>query len=222
MIMRRIIFLVLLWLMPVVTAMAMPIGMTTAQSLNVRSAPSGEVVDSLPMGSVAGVLNMQGDWLKVMYFEGGDTGRPREGWIHSQHFRVTSATGGGGSSCETEYRSGAEVCLNIINTNLDCREDFSSDTYRSCDVTAEYELTTDYRGQSSLGVDVSCDAEITHHAVNGMRRSSSESDWFSHSLYSHGLDWHAMNFYFRFNTFDEMYRVQLDSVTCRIESVDLW
>ncbi|MBZ0330666.1 SH3 domain-containing protein [Halomonas sp. ANAO-440] len=220
--MRRILIFALLWLMPVVMAVAMPIGMTTAQSLNVRSAPSGEVVASLPMGTVAGVLDMQGDWLKIMYFEGGDTSRSREGWIHSQHFRLTSASGVGGSSCETEYRSGAEVCLNIINTNLDCREDFSSGTYRSCDVTAEYELTTDYRGQSSLGVDVSCDAQMTRHAVNGMRRSSSESNWFSHSLYSHGSDWNSMNLSFRFNTFDEVHRVQLDSVTCRIESVQLW
>ncbi|MCE8037037.1 SH3 domain-containing protein [Halomonas sp. MCCC 1A11062] len=218
----RILFFVLLWLMPVVTAVAMPIGMTTAQSLNVRSAPSGEVVASLPMGTVAGVLDMQGDWLKVMYFEGGDTSRSREGWIHGQYFRLTSASGVGGSSCEMEYRSGAEVCLNLINTNLDCHEDLSSDTYRSCDVTAEYELATDYRGQSSLGVDVSCDAEITHHTVNGRRRSSTESDWFSHSLYSHGSDWNAMNFSFSFNSFDEIYRVQLDSVTCRIENVQLW
>ena len=220
--MTKILLFALLWLMPVAMAVAMPIGMTTAQSLNVRSAPSGEVVDSLPMGTVAGVLDMQGDWLKVMYFEGGDTSRSREGWIHGQYFRLTSASGVGGSSCETEYRSGAEVCLNIIDTNLDCREDFSSDTYRSCDVTAEYELTTDYRGQSSLGVEVSCDAEITHHAVSGRRRSSSESDWFSHSLYSQGSDWHSMDFSFRFSTLREVHRVQLDSVTCRIKSVDLW
>ncbi|MDL0433684.1 SH3 domain-containing protein [Marinobacter sp. TBZ242] len=220
--MRRIIFFALLWLMSMATAVAMPIGMTTAQSLNVRSAPSGEVVASLPMGTVAGVLDMEGNWLKIMYFEGGGTNRSREGWIHSQHFRLTSASGVGGSSCDTEYRSGAEVCLNIINTNLDCREDLSSDTYRSCDVTAEYELTTDYRGQSSLGVDVSCDAEITHQTVNGRRRSSSESEWFSHSLYSQGSDWDAMNLSFSFNSFDDIYRVQLDSVTCRIESIQLW
>lgn len=220
--MRRIALFVFLWLMPVATALAMPIGMTTAQSLNVRSAPSGEVVGSLPMGTVAGVLDMRGDWLKIMYFERGDSSRPREGWIHGQHFRLTTSSGMGGSSCETEYRSGAEVCLNIINTSLDCREDFSSDTYRSCDVTAEYELTTDYRGQSSLGVDVSCDAEITQHAVNGMRRNRSESGWFNHSLYSHGSDWHSMNFAFRFNALDEIYRVQLNSVACRIQSVDLW
>lgn len=220
--MRKIIFCVLLWLTPVVMAVAMPVGMTTAQSLNVRSAPSGEVVDSLPMGTVAGVLDMQGEWLKIMYFEGGDTSRSREGWIHTQYLRLTSASGVGGSSCETEYRSGAEVCLNIINTNLDCREDLSSDTYRSCDVKAEYELTTDYRGQSSLGVDVSCDTEITHHAVNGMRRNSTESNWYSHSLYSHGSDWGYMDFSFRFNTVDEVNRVKLDSVTCRIESAQLW
>ncbi|WP_445000234.1 SH3 domain-containing protein [Halomonas mongoliensis] len=220
--MRKIVFSLLLWLMPAVTAMAMPIGMTTAQSLNVRSAPSGEVVGSLPMGTVAGVLDVRGDWLKIMYFERGDSSRPREGWVHGQHFRLTSASGVGGSSCETEYRSGAEVCLNIINTSIDCREDFSSDTYQSCDVTADYELTTDYRGQSSLDVDVYCDAEITQYPVSGMRRNRSESDWFNHSLYSHGSDWHSMNFSFKFNTFDEIYRVRLNSVTCRIQSVDLW
>lgn len=220
--MRKIVFSLLLWLMPVVTAVAMPIGMTTAQTLNIRSAPSGEVVGSLPMSTVAGVLDMQGDWLKIMYFEGGDTSRSREGWIHAQYFRLTSASGIGGSSCETEYRSGAEVCLNIVNTNLDCHEDFSSNTYRGCDVTTEYELTTDYRGQSSLDVDVSCDAKIIHHAVNSMRRSSSESNWLSHSLYAHGSGWHSMDFSFGFNTLGEINRVQLDSVTCRIDSVDLW
>ena len=146
------------------------------------------------------------------------------GWVSSKFLRVTSSGGSSlsGGSCDTEYQTGAEVCLEVTSADLDCRESYSGDYYRSCDTEISYELQTDYRGQSSINVDVQCEAEISYKARQSYRSSDTDYSSDSHSLYAHGSDYGTAYLSFSFSSYKEVYKVELDSARCEIQSIDLW
>jgi len=71
-------------------------------------------------------------------------------------------TGTFGDDCETEHKTNAEVCVRVSDVSLDCRKNYSDEYYRSCEVTVEYEVTTDYSGGSYLDADIECQTEIRY------------------------------------------------------------
>lgn len=127
-----------------------------------------------------------------------------------------------GDDCETEYKTGAEVCVEVNNADLDCDESYMGNYYDDCEVTVYYELNTDYKGGSYLDVEVRCEAEIEYTGRNTYGWSS-ESEYRdeSHSLYAHGSDSNTITLNFSFSAFEEVTNVKIDSVHCEIESVDL-
>ena len=127
-----------------------------------------------------------------------------------------------GDDCETEYKTGAEVCVEVTNVDLDCDESLMGNYYDDCEVKVHYELDTDYKGGSYLDVEVRCEAEIEYTGRNTYGWSS-ESEYRneSHSLYAHGSNFNTITFDFSFSAFEEVMKVRIDSVHCEIESVDL-
>ncbi|BFM05200.1 hypothetical protein [Halioxenophilus aromaticivorans] len=67
---------------------ALPLAQTTATALNVRIAPEGSVVVSLPRYTVVGVVETQGDWTKIMYFPGSDPAPAKHGWVSTYYLRA--------------------------------------------------------------------------------------------------------------------------------------
>jgi hypothetical protein len=67
-----------------------------------------------------------------------------------------------GDSCEVEYKTNANVCVAVSNSNIDCNEAFGDSYFRDCEVSIEYELATDYSGGSYLEVEVECEVEIEY------------------------------------------------------------
>jgi len=200
---------------------AMPIGITTAQNLNVRSAPGGDTIDTLPDGSVVGILDIKGEWVNVMYLKGASTVQTYKGWVHIAYLQMTSG-GTGQQTCETEYKSGAKVCLSVGKPDLDCDENFDRTYYDSCEVTLNYDLQTDYRGQAYIDADVSCKVEVSYEPDQLYIKSDSDRSSNSHSLYANGSDSGYADFSFQFSSFDEVRKVEIDSAECRIDSVNLW
>lgn len=197
------------------------VAVTTADSLNVRSTPAGEVVDQVPLGTRVGVLRVNGSWARVMYLVNNQSDI-RHGWVSIQYLRATS-TGftGYSSTCEDEYRSGAEVCLEVTDVDLDCDESISGDYYDECEADIDYELSTDYEGQSSIEAEVSCEAEVSYDARNGYGGSESDDDYYSHDLYNTGSEYGSMTLDFSFSRLDEAYDVELESTDCRIDDLTL-
>jgi len=104
-----------------------------------------------------------------------------------------------GDDCETEYETGAEVCVEVTDVDLDCDESYMGN------------------------VEVKCEAEIEYTGRNTYGWSSeSECRHESHSLYAHGSDSNTITLDFSFSAFEEVTNVKIDSVHCEIESVDLW
>jgi hypothetical protein len=213
--------LTLLFALP---ANAMDMGVTIAKSLNVRNQPKGKVIDSLPLGTPVGLLDIKGEWVRVSYFKGANTRKPKYGWVSVKYIRITSRRYTSSSShCETEHKTGAEVCMGVSNADLDCNKSFSGNYYRDCEVELSYQLTTDYNGGSYLDVDVSCEVEISYRGRKGYISSSdSDSETQSHSLFANDSESASMDFDFSFMSSKEVYKVEIESAECQIDSVNLW
>jgi hypothetical protein len=208
----------------VFNANGMRIALTTARSLNVRDTPNGDVIDALPLGSAVEIANSKGGWANVVYFKNGSTSSPKYGWVSIIHLEIMSVGGISSSSgtCETEYQSGAEVCLEISDAELKCNESYTGDYYRDCEVEIDYELTTDYRGQSSISVDIECEAEISFKARQSYNSSESDDESESHTLDANDSDYGSVDIEFSFSSYKEVYKVELESVECEIEDMNLW
>jgi hypothetical protein len=127
-----------------------------------------------------------------------------------------------GDNCETEDKTGANVCVTVTDATLDCHKAFDESRYTDCDADVSYSLKTDYRGNSSLDTDVDCSVEISYSGRNTViTKTDSDSDTNSHTLEAHDETSESANMNFSFSSFDEVTRVKISSVECRIQSVDL-
>jgi len=128
-----------------------------------------------------------------------------------------------GDDCETEYKTGAEVCIEITGVDIDCNESYAGNYYRDCDVTLDYEIQTDYKGGAYIDVEVECTVEIEY---KGRETYTTQSDSGyenrTHSLYAHGSESGSMNFNFSFSSYNEITKVKISSAECEINSVDLY
>ena len=133
------------------------------------------------------------------------------------------AQGVSGDDCETEYKTNAEVCVEITGGDIDCNESYSGNYYRDCDVTLSYDVHTDYSGGAYLDVEVECSVEIEY---KGSQTYSNQSDSISqdesHSLYAHVSESESMNFNFSFSSYQEITSAKISSAECEIDSVDMY
>lgn len=127
-----------------------------------------------------------------------------------------------GDDCETEYKTNAEVCVEITGVDIDCNEGFAGKYYNDCDVTVSYDIETDYRGGSYLDVEVECRVEIEYKG-RGTYITQSDSSYRdeSYTLYAYGSESDSMSFNFSFSSFSEIISVKISSASCEIESVEL-
>ena len=140
-----------------------------------------------------------------------------------ERMRQRRLQGVGGDDCETEYKTNAEVCVEITGRDLDCNKSYSGDYYRDCDVELNYEVKTDYSGGSYLDVEVECNVEIEYKGRETYStQSDSDSRDESYNLYAHGSDSETMSFNFSFSSYKEITSVKISSAKCEIESVNLW
>jgi hypothetical protein len=123
--------------------------------------------------------------------------------------------------CETESQSGAEVCLTITNSYFDCDKSFEGTSYRGCSLSISYKVSTDYRGQSSIDVDVDCEASIDTKKRQGFSGFETAQDDESHTLYANGNDSETVRLSFDFESFEEVYGASVSTASCKIDDVSL-
>ena len=126
-----------------------------------------------------------------------------------------------GGDCETEYKTNAEVCVEITKVDLDCNRSIVGNYYSDCDVLLSYEVNTNYAGRSYLDVEIECRVEIDYSGSGIISNSDSSRKDESHTLYAHDSDTERMTFNFSFSSLSEVSRVRISSARCEIESVDL-
>ena len=132
------------------------------------------------------------------------------------------AQGVSGDDCEMEYKTNAEVCVEITGGDLDCSESYGGGFYRDCDATLSYEVETNYSGSAYLDVEVECTLEIEYKGWQTYStQSDSSSQDESYNLYAHGSDRDSINFNFSFSSYKEITSVKISSAECEIDSVNL-
>ncbi|WP_299237109.1 hypothetical protein [uncultured Halomonas sp.] len=131
------------------------------------------------------------------------------------------ANGASGQSCQTEYDSGAAVCISVNMANLDCDESSDGGFYDSCEVDMDYSLETDYRGGSSINVDVYCEAEISYKSKSGRNRYDSDGYHDFQHLGSYGTGSGYISMDFSFSSYEEVFKVSLKDAWCEMQSVYL-
>ncbi|WP_432472088.1 SH3 domain-containing protein [Amphritea sp. HPY] len=209
------------------TVHALTLAKTTANSLNLRSSPGGEVVFSLPKGSHVGLVEVKGTWAMVIYMPNGSADDAKFGWVSTAYLELLNGRGKigpgysvSGDSCSFEYDSGAQVCVTATDIDIDCRESFDRTYYRGCDVEVDYEVSTDYEGEDHLSADVECEVDIKYKERDGyLWKYDSDDESENHSLYSYGSESGDMDLEFTFSSFREVIQVKVDGVECEISSV---
>lgn len=205
-------------------ANATTIAVTTADSLNVRSSPNGEVVHSLPAGSVVAIQQISGGWAHVFYLDQKRSSGSSTGWVSAQYLRITSGGGSAtatGDDCKKERKSGAKVCLEVTDADFECDENYSGDYYDSCEIEIDYEIRSDYRGESRIAVDIECEGRVSYKARESYNSSDSESESESHYLRANRTISDSMELEFSYSYYQEVYSAEVDSLECELDSVRL-
>lgn len=128
-----------------------------------------------------------------------------------------------GDDCETEYKTNAEVCVEITSVNLDCSESFLGNYYSDCVATIYYDVKTDYRGSSFIDLEIEGRVEIEYEGRDTyFSHSDSSYKYESHNLYSYENDSESMSFDFLFSSLDEITSVKVSSAECEIISIELY
>ncbi|MDP2602443.1 MAG: hypothetical protein Q8S00_07600 [Deltaproteobacteria bacterium] len=127
-----------------------------------------------------------------------------------------------GEDCQTEFKTNAEVCIVVSRASIDCNRSFLGSYYSDCDVTVNYDLSTNYAGGSSIHADVECKVELEYsgRSLYGSSDSQRKSD--THDLFAHGSTSERFRYNFSFSSFQEVTRARITSARCEIESVQLW
>jgi len=127
-----------------------------------------------------------------------------------------------GRHCESEYRSGAEVCLALVDTDLQCDNAIFGNHYQSCNVEISYRLETTYQGSSSIYATFECEAELSYLGKNIFGGSDSDSERKSTTLYAGDSVRGTIELDFSFGVFAEVTRATLDSASCRVKDLNLY
>ncbi len=201
-------------------AYAIVTGLTTAAVI-VHATPDGKPSGTLKRGTLVGVLGTSGKWVKVMYINPPGTKQVKVGWIESSRLYIRAPTGA--RDCKSEYKTNAQVCISVSNKSLDCNPNFDGDGYRSCEVTVDYDVSTDYTGGSYLDADIECEANIEHTGPEMYSwRSDSSTQDNNYSLYAYASQSDSFTFDFSFSSFEKVTRAKIDSVNCTVNSVNMW
>jgi hypothetical protein len=119
-----------------------------------------------------------------------------------------------------EYRSGANVCVTVKNSELNCSESYGKDYYDSCRVDVSLYIETDYRGRGYIDGRVKCEATIATVGSRGYESSDTNDERWNFSLYANDSSSRSIDIDFSFSSYDKIRKVRISDLTCRV--VDLY
>ncbi|WP_289007815.1 hypothetical protein, partial [uncultured Idiomarina sp.] len=125
--------------------------------------------------------------------------------------------------CEIEYKTGAEVCVAVLDGELDCDENYSGNYYNSCEVNLTYKVETNYSGNAYIDASVKCEVEIEYEGKNNYYTDDdSETESRSHSLYANESSRRTFEFDFDFSSYEEINSVKISGAGCKIKDVYMY
>lgn len=127
-----------------------------------------------------------------------------------------------GDHCDIEVQTGSLVCVTVKDTGLRCKEAYSSDYYRGCDVEVDFVVQTNYNGRGYIDGKVECEADLALVEGDGRRSSANEDESQSFSLYANDSRNLSTTIDFSFSHSKQVRRVKATGISCRVRSPWLW
>ena len=138
-----------------------------------------------------------------------------------QEIKRRQTQGVSGNHCSIELQSGARVCLTVRDAHLNCSESYSREYYDRCQVDVTYTVETDHRGNGFIDGRVHCDVSLnTSGARGGSSKLADESNSFT--VMAFGSTSGTMDVTFSLSSYDEVNKVKISDVSCRVENLFLF
>lgn len=199
---------------------AQTIGLTI-KATNVYAEPSfqSEIIDRVEKNTVMLLGELADVFVRVTYLN--TRGELKNGWVRYANIKIHNqqSTSSSSGSCHDIYTTynGANFCLYVDNVRFDCDESYYDNSYDSCDVNIDLSYTSDYNGNDSPQVNITCEAKL--ETTDDSRWTSTERD--SEYIYAYGKDgWESVKINIDVGSYySKIIKVSLEDVDCYIEDV---
>jgi len=121
-------------------------------------------------------------------------------------------------NCRTEPDTDSEVCVRIIDAEIDCSENYEGTHFDSCEVEIDYVVETDYSGNGSINVDLYCEIEVEYESETTYSGSDDEDFRVNVTIYANDFHSGSEDLDFDFY-FEEPKSVELSEAKCRIDDL---
>lgn len=129
------------------------------------------------------------------------------------------AMGARGEHCDSEYSSGANVCVTVKRAELDCSESYDRSHYDSCQADISLYIETDYRGRGYIDGRVKCEVTVAATGARGYESSESNEERWNFSLYANDSATKTIEVDFSFSSYDKVRKVRISDVSCRVRDL---
>lgn len=223
--------LILVLIMGINASAKVTLARPTVDKLNVRHAPHGQILFTLPVDSIVSVKEQQQGWSRIAYLAGDNLSKAKTGWVSADYLKVVadqetksapSNTEFSGDSCVWDYKYLSRTCLSLTDANLDCKEAADGESYNSCQIVIDYDLISNSLGKTAIEAEVSCNADIqvrSRSANNAAQKSTSETG--QHIIAPGITTMAAMNLAISFKADPAISTVTVTSVNCRVNEAHI-
>jgi hypothetical protein len=182
----------------------------------VKSSPAtnSSTIDNLKANERVVVLNVKNGFFYIGYSKNGT----KFGWVEAVTINFLENIADSGKPCDDFYTTveGAEFCLNVSSSNIDCDESFFGG-FDNCNVNLGLEYSSNYNGKDSPEVYVNCDVTLQKTDLNGW--SSFETGYGDISGYGKS-DWMSLYMSLDVSSFSvPVVSVKTDNLNCYISDV---
>lgn len=187
-------------------------------------APNGKVITQVQRGKLVTIGEYADEWAHLVYVDGNfEIGFKGGAWARLSDLDIVERRNYTGTKeCEEEPKSGAELCLLITSSSIDCDEDYDTDLIEDCRAEVHYRIDSDYHGKTGLSADVRCEVTVKY-------RRKGSAYWFTDEAedkqrediragYRASGDFELE---FSFGPYEEVESVKIESVTCKLENLEL-
>jgi hypothetical protein len=136
-----------------------------------------------------------------------------------EEIKRRQARGARGNHCDSEYKSGANVCVTVRNAELDCSESYDGSSYDSCRVEVSLYVETDYRGRGYIDGRVKCEATVSAVGSRGYESTQTNDERWNFSLYANDSSTRSIDIDFSFSSYDKVRKVRISDLTCRVRDL---
>jgi hypothetical protein len=124
-----------------------------------------------------------------------------------------------GNHCDSESISGANVCVTVKNSELNCSEAYDGTYYDGCQVELSIYVETDYRGRGYVDGRVKCEASVATIGASGYESNQTNDERWNFTLYPNDTSRRSIEIDFSFSSYDKIRKVRVSDVTCRVRDL---